>query len=760
MRNPPLSHPQTPIEPMRLLKRKTFWLTLLLALVAIPLYYALEAYRSRGKEKAVGIYLVHGGQSFVWIDLDEDGELVVRDGYFYTHGKFLNIQEDYSLTCDFRSGRLYIEQRGETKSQQSDSENLSLVLIPSEERAQDYDLVESSFERTFLYHPIFSNDGVFSAKFYENLFEAIKERFWTPQEAVFGEFDGEPLPCFLRRIDDERIVSYINKRLQGEFTESDLPDFRELAAEFPDDPYIQMHAMDVEANYGDVALATQLLEKWEETLRTSPDPLLREVSERAMKSVWAAQGRFEGRDLFSLLDSFGKDRKTLEEWTEVLEALLDQDSYLTFTFDLVEPISRPTDGKIEKLYREDKLNYLEALYLRSLLLAHFRLELLQGNSKNEFKTLLGIYRLGDTLNREGDLHCRLIGMACRLYAESGLFVYASSVVQNERDALRTFEGVSDLHIDGALPKIEGCEWEGYSLFLQQLHPVISVGGEAEDQVGQRKRAEERNRLANAEYDLIRMGAAAQYHRFRDGEFPDTEEDFEPLLPELPEDPFVDEPLKFIKGENGGKFTVYSVSVDGVDDRASFAYSPTNGIDSTGDILFTIEKNHHFPVPKGGLRANSATDVLNALPNGLPWDPFSKYGHPLNIYDSTANEPVRIFSLGPRTDLPLPRVLNIEAFRLGTTEKTQLEFDPFGGSPTEAQLVFYPPESDDLLGTTDVGNDISNTTDTEDFYFKDPYEIHSSIPPESNFTLGPRYSPTNGIKSEGQIWIDLPRRSGE
>ena len=74
---------------MRFPKRKTFWITLLLlALVAIPLYHALEAYRSRGKEKAVGIYLVHGGQSFVWIVLDENGELVVQDGYFYTHSDY------------------------------------------------------------------------------------------------------------------------------------------------------------------------------------------------------------------------------------------------------------------------------------------------------------------------------------------------------------------------------------------------------------------------------------------------------------------------------------------------------------------------------------------------------------------------------------------------------------------------------------------------------------------------------------------------
>ena len=182
--------------------------------------------------------------------------------------------------------------------------SLLLQLRPALSHPGDWDLTQADFHRVWN-APIFgwSKGGPLTKGFYENLFAYSKAGIGFTE----GEQEGEltetdsPLRSFLHRLNDDRLVAYMKKRLRGEFSESDVDDFRTLAEVYRDDPYIQMHAMEVEANYGNPDVAVVLLEEWHERLEDSHDILLREVSQRAIKAVLKAKGDPHGEDLSEVL---------------------------------------------------------------------------------------------------------------------------------------------------------------------------------------------------------------------------------------------------------------------------------------------------------------------------------------------------------------------------------------------------------------------------------------------------------------------------
>ncbi|MCA9442541.1 MAG: hypothetical protein KC964_17190, partial [Candidatus Omnitrophica bacterium] len=267
----------------------------------------------------------------------------------------------------------------------------------------------------------------------------------------------------------------------------------------------------------------------------------------------------------------------------------------------------------------------------------------------------------------------------------------------------------------------------------------------------------RNDEVNVVFRMLRAGTAAKLKYILTGQPPSSASQFSPLLKEgLPVDVFSGDPLKFSQEENGN-FVVYSVGPDEKDDRAAIQYHPTNGTLSRGDLNLEFQSERKYPFSSEGLSANSATDVLQVFNRGLPLDPFAGNGSiGLSVYDATRETPVRIFSFGPEGDI-LRYYSNVEVFRRPEFYPVDIESPTDSRNLSDTQWVFHHPSGDAAIhpATRTVREiDMSNPYNID---FENLRTIQKEVPIQP-FTLGPRYSPTNGIKSDGQIWIDSPKKN--
>jgi hypothetical protein len=164
-----------------------------------------------------------------------------------------------------------------------------------------------------------------------------------------------------------------------------------------------------------------------------------------------------------------------------------------------------------------------------------------------------------------------------------------------------------------------------------------------------------------------------------------------------------------------------------DDGGLVDYDPTNGTRSAGDLVIRIPTEREYPFPREGVRAKDASDVLAQFPKGLPLDVFSGKGSnvALSIVESSTGSPVRIFSFGPTGDEESWKD-NLRTYR------------PPGMMPFD-----WRPEIN------------SNLPRWQGAPIQKVYDWRAPDSPTDEWTLGPRYEPTNGTKSEGQVSIDLP-----
>ena len=94
-----------------------------------------------------------------------------------------------------------------------------------------------------------------------------------------------PLPGFLHRVSDQRLIEYFNNRTLDRDSSVTLRLIRDMAGAYPDDVYLQMHRIDMEARCGDLLLARDLWAKWSETAASHPDRLLRAAAHRVYAVV-------------------------------------------------------------------------------------------------------------------------------------------------------------------------------------------------------------------------------------------------------------------------------------------------------------------------------------------------------------------------------------------------------------------------------------------------------------------------------------------
>ena len=756
---------------------------------------AWHLWASRGSRDAAGIYLVAGGQSLVVIEPGLPGLLKVKDGYIHAISNAMIARiPNVSIETNYTNGRLQLDQTERFELDSSHSHggpnshivvlSTTAILEPSRTVPGDWDLVEAQLisrvrpSVSELFNLGSWKDAVNSAssigEFFKNAISPIKAH---PLAQADLDPAKSPLRSFLHRVDDPRIVNYFHDRWEGRTGGANPERIRAIAADHAGDPYLALHRVDLEANEGDAAEAERLWEEWEATHAESPDLLLQRMARRVFKNVLMAHLRVKNPDLSPIIEEFPapyqtssspvSKQMTLEQRLNWFRELLEADGLLYTTRPLVPAVFQPKGGY------PTVPGFLEIQTAVKVARVVATLRLFEGRREESLELLAGCYRFGQSLNADGFLIARLIGIAVRAIAIGGLEVYVLNACETPEEARRCWAMLERLH---NTPGQETGEYlfEGEYSSLQCL--MVMTG----PMVPNYLEAQSRHRTADAKFQILRAAAAARFRAIETGTLPSVETEFAPWLPDgLPADPFdKDKPLRLTRLD--ADLAVYSIGPDKDDDAARVAYDPTNGTTSNGDLLTRIPRDRRYPFPADGVRAADAADLLRQFPKGLPVDPFADTrGRPLSILDATTTHPLFIFSFGPDTDerdkiLPFGR-------------RTRRANPPVPGETRDQrvrrlQLVF----SEDGKTTTPLAPALEQESESSEGEagFRGPRRRsrrgmmgrggrgRRGVPPLGGMpggtmglggrpepwtdVLDPPYDPTNGTTSDGDLIIPIPQ----
>jgi hypothetical protein len=516
-----------------------------------------------------------------------------------------------------------------------------------------------------------------------------------------------PLKSFFHRLDDSRIREYFALRRKGNLDQQQRNLMKAILKDQPNDPYLQLHDIEMEALLGDTDLARRLLNEWKEANREDPVDPLHQAARIVTDTVSLACAIKSGYPPNSLREFFAGTANSPS--TASLDARLDWLKHL-LDYDYLSPETVPILAELGPTLWAGIPNFLEIQTLAKVSNVLATFDLLQGKREESLSLLAGTYRLGQSLNACPHLITRLIGMAIRGIAIGGLQVFILNACETPEDFELCWKMLDKLD------QTPGQETGKY-LLLGECASFEDATNRPRGRTPNLLEARTRQFVADARFHLVRTALAARYRLVTTGEFPKSEDDFAPFLASgLPQDVFALAPLKFTSAEPD-LYSVYSVGPDRSDDGAAIEYDSTNGTTSRGDISIRIPRGREFPFPRDGVRTKNAYELLTQFPNGLPTDPFAKGEHgrlPLSIIESATGTPVIVFSVGPDQDHP--------------------------GVP--GSLVSTPPIAPDAARSR---------------YEQSVFLPGKGIPNQDGYYhLGPRYDPTNGTTSDGDLSIEIPR----
>lgn len=447
--------------------------------------------------------------------------------------------------------------------------------------------------------------------------------FYEPADLPPSPLIEPPVLSFLHRVDDRRIETFFEKVEVFNQNPADKDLFeqiRELATDmqtdYPEDLYVRnlyLHALLLKPGLSIDSDCFHSLKRsiveWTSDYHTSDQQVVQGLFRQAERALYGVELSASGRNVYDFaVVQFARDvdlASRLDSFPGILE-------YEEFVW----PLSR---------YAETVMpSYSEMLTGVKVFLTESYFMILQGRTEQAGQLIAASYRLSQLLSCSGGEMNRLIGASFRGLAAQGLLVLVL-------DASNTADD------------------------MEQLWPILQLLDECEQAISLEEASfiqpAVRDNVASARFQCIRMAAAARHRLLSEGEFPQSADEFAPLLPEgPPKDPFGSKRMKFFSREDS--FTCYSVGPDEQDDRAEVVYDPTNGMLSGGDIVLEGPRQRRYPFPADGVRATSIVNFRRQFPNGLPLDPFGPARAPdiersLQISNTT---PVYVYSRGPDLDI--------------------------------------------------------------------------------------------------------------
>jgi hypothetical protein len=714
--------------------RKISRWALAMASIFIVILLAWRFISTRGYESAAGIYITTGGQSFLEIKKGRFGSLHVKDGLFYSFYWYLpNFspkmagEGPVSLKASYRNGRLFLTQSVSKKGvygREYYRDRLKLALAPSKTKPGDWDLLDASLV-------VFSGQQVklISKDFWKQLrnCRGFSESAKYVKTTLFGnesmycylEPSNAPVKSFLHHIDDERIPFLYHSLFEGDYTSDTLSLARDISGKFSGKSYLDLLLVDMEslANHADRSL--ELYREWMKRYGNNPDPLSELVRGIVWRNVSNAQWKKRnGRIEFKYNDIF-ETGKTPEERNGEIRNLFHVTDFPFYP--LAQPLVPAFDNPD---YMPHEIPYFSTfLYNAKIARTLSAFYLFQGRFTDALEILATFYTLGQSLCSHGVFIPRILGIDICSVTSLGLEQFVLNACETPEDLKRTWIELEKFN-NSPIRKNPGYLREGEYPILLCL--MINTG----KHVPYMEQILREFHSSDVKLQLLRMAAAVKYHLASSGDFPASPADFAPFLPQgPPEDDFCKgTPLRF-RQFSEDELRIYSIGPDEKDDLAAFAYDPTNGGWSSGDVYIRIPRDREYPYPIEGVHASNAYELLNQFPNGLTQDPFAdtKY-RPLSIIESRKDQPLIVFSFGPDMD---------------EDDFTPLAGYSFGGKKGDLAPVPTPEPPPNASFMRSLQWVMRRSEETPS--------------PPGYWTLEPMYDPTNGATSNGDVFIEIPRR---
>jgi hypothetical protein len=607
-----------------------------IAILFLLLVAGRHCWRMWAARSIAGAYVMPDGVSFVVFEPGLLPALRVADGYVWALTFSPNPSMKIALTANATGTAMTLEQVQTFSEPMSGGRNVRVMsttvlrLRRSTQTPGDWDLVGGGITVKGNDAYIAATSGNWQTFSTPSQGNSIWDRVenWLKRYGMKVSTTGElrtsemPIPSFLHRVEDARLVSYCRERLKGPESYSDLEMIRAANGANTPDPCLGLHRVALEAQCGNLEESRRAWERWEAAYGASAHPFLRSTALRAYRILqteeWRRRYPVEAAfwDGF-LLDSYaprlvGKTLPEYQDWllrTAKCEVLNPAVKRLV-PFSLSQPTRVPNFLQIQILGKVTRVLSTFALF--------------EGDTQRSQELLTGLYWQGQSLNAGDVLIQKLIGVALRSMSIGALQLHALDGCRRPEE-LKVLSDALE-----RLAKMPGQETAASTLD-GELSPLVAhmkLSGfayAAFGDVGTRQKA------ADAGFAILRTAVAARYHLLTVGAFPSTPAEFGPLLPEGPlADCFATSGSLRFRSLPEECF-VYSIGPDARDDAAMVRYDPTNGTVSSGDIFLRVPREREYPFPEGGVRVDTAEDLLRIFPNGLPLDPFAdKKGRPLSI----------------------------------------------------------------------------------------------------------------------------------
>lgn len=709
------------------INRKIILISLLVIIIGSVSLYIIIRYNRRKRnartfKAASGTYLVAGGESYITIEKDESGQPVIGEGkildsYWYS---------EYPVTSSrivMKDEKLHIRQKIFIYNRfwGNDNNHINIYLTPSKTVPGDWDLVDAGF--------MFFGDYRLRNLFSANIKDFIAnvnyiKLFFRNLASIFSEEMGfewhlppdlNPLQSYLHKINHSDAPFVLRNLARGDYSKETLKAARKIAGDLPEDPWIGLMLVEMEARRGNIQKAERLFEKWSKNSQVKSNLLLDKTAKRVQKTLHTNKWNQKCGRPFK--DTFEMEKFDLNRLGH--SCLFDGEAHIyyfkhfpfMFPFQTKEPYLLSRDFRNTMMYAD---------LFATVILTESEFNLFLGNREKSLDLLKRVYSFGASLAAgETELSQTWGQQVCRT-ALLGLTRQTLNACENdaEREEMwELLENLNKMSSDNSIFEIKGATFG--ILINEDLNGLICPLFSGYELL------EEKLNVTNMMLQNLRVAAAARSIHFETGRFPRTEKDFKDYFPDgLPEDVYnKPHPLKFFI-RNDGVFTVYSLGPDKNDDGALVQYDIDALKAYDGDVVLDVPPEREFPFPENGVRADNSEQLLEQFPNGLPLDPFWRSGirDSYKILESDESHPGMIFSYGPDMD----QSQDFKTFE-NSDEPFRKEYQPENGNP-EPQWIYFRKEED-------------------------------AKNPEKK-SLEPHYDPTNGIKSNGDIFIEIPRRSSE
>jgi len=551
-------------------RRKFMWGICGAALVLAGACVALTIQGRRNQRKIPGVYLAEGGVACLVIGQNME----VEKNYLFEHTEFrvlpAKMGQGFRLDGTYTSPGPFIFRC-----------NLAYRFASSRASPGDWDLVGfGPNEALHLSRPM--------------IWMRTVQRALAPRHTLCDPLTRS-VP-YLYRTEDPNVTEYFRLRYDARNPKEAFEKARLLLERHPGDPHFRALYLSAAGHSNDTSEVARRWEEWKPQVENPADPCLASTNGEMQRWLRSRRLTAAGRNAYDLVRAIESSEPSTPKWPDLLSSLVACEGYAPDWLPGFESQSRPPLAGLT-----DSARVLSAIAL---------LRMVEGKRRESLTVLAAICHLGQLMSERNDLLEMMRGLIFRSIALEALRVYALNGCESEAEFRELWEVLERFEKrEGAVAASRPRSLEmSFGEYLPQ-HPSI-VEPRMQDRT-----------VIHTEFEILRMATAARFRLVTQGDFPKTNEEFAPLLPQgPPKDPFGEGPLRFRLTTDS--LVCYSIGPEETDYLGTSRSDRTSSTTARREISITVPRVRKYPFPRDGVRAASVEDVKRQFPNGLPMDPWS------------------------------------------------------------------------------------------------------------------------------------------